>query len=101
MSFSVAHRRDPLNLAKTKVPRGVVHVIPRRCKGCSFCIEFCPQEVFELSESINAKGYHFPVVAQGKEDDCVHCQFCDLVCPEFAIYTTAAEADDDPQTEAP
>jgi 2-oxoglutarate ferredoxin oxidoreductase subunit delta len=36
---------------------------------------------------MNAKGYHFPVVATGKETDCVNCGFCRLVCPEFAIYT--------------
>jgi 2-oxoglutarate ferredoxin oxidoreductase subunit delta len=36
---------------------------------------------------MNAKGYHYPVVAEGKEQACVDCDFCKLVCPEFAIYT--------------
>jgi NAD-dependent dihydropyrimidine dehydrogenase PreA subunit len=36
---------------------------------------------------MNSKGYHYPVVAPGKEDACVHCGFCSLICPEFAIYT--------------
>ena len=36
---------------------------------------------------MNAKGYHYPAVAEGKEQDCVNCAFCKLVCPEFAIYT--------------
>lgn len=36
---------------------------------------------------MNAKGYHYPVVAEGKEGACVNCAFCKLVCPEFAIYT--------------
>ena len=39
------------------------------------------------AEAMNARGYHYPVVAAGKEDDCVNCRFCKLVCPEFAIYT--------------
>ncbi|MCC6491284.1 MAG: 4Fe-4S binding protein, partial [Candidatus Hydrogenedentes bacterium] len=39
------------------------------------------------SQDINPKGYHFPVVAEGKSDACIHCGFCDVVCPEFAIYT--------------
>jgi len=26
-------------------------------------------------------------VAEGKEDSCVNCGFCRLICPEFAIYT--------------
>jgi 2-oxoglutarate ferredoxin oxidoreductase subunit delta len=36
---------------------------------------------------MNAKGYHYPTVAEGKDESCVHCQFCSIVCPEFAIYT--------------
>jgi NAD-dependent dihydropyrimidine dehydrogenase PreA subunit len=69
------------------VPVGRVFVIPERCKGCSFCIEFCPEQVLAESEGMNAKGYHYPVVAPGKENACVNCAFCRLVCPEFAIYT--------------
>lgn len=62
-------------------------MIPQRCKGCRFCIEFCPEKVLEFSEDFNSKGYHYPVVVGGKEDACVHCRFCDLICPEMAIYT--------------
>ena len=36
---------------------------------------------------MNAKGYYYPVVANSKEQACVNCAFCKLVCPEFAIYT--------------
>ncbi len=79
--------RQPLNAAAFPVPRGQVYVIVERCKGCDFCIEFCPRDVLEQSEGINSRGYHYPVVAEGKGDECVHCQFCTLVCPEFAIYT--------------
>ena len=32
------------------------------------------------------------VLAEGKEAACVHCRFCDLICPELAIYTTAVSA---------
>jgi len=79
--------RRPIDLDEVRVPRGQVFVIPERCKGCRFCIEFCPEDVLEESVAMNAKGYHYPVVAEGKEDDCVNCRFCLLVCPEFAIYT--------------
>jgi len=85
MSFT-AYRR-PIDLNEVRVPRGQVFVIPERCKGCRFCIEFCPEDVLQESEGMNAKGYHFPVVTEGKEDACVNCRFCRLVCPEFAIYT--------------
>ena len=80
-------QRQPLDRATVKVPVGQVYVIPERCKGCLFCIEFCPEDVLQESEAMNAKGYHFPVVAEGKENACVSCAFCRLVCPEFAIYT--------------
>lgn len=79
--------RQPLGLGAVRLPRGQVYVLPDRCKQCRFCIEFCPEDVLAESEAINAKGYHYPVVAAGKESACVNCGFCQLICPEFAIYT--------------
>ncbi|MBI3978345.1 MAG: 4Fe-4S dicluster domain-containing protein [Chloroflexi bacterium] len=79
--------RQPLGLAAVRLPRGQVYTIPDRCKECSFCIEFCPEDVLVESDTINAKGYHYPVVATGKEAACVNCGFCQIICPEFAIYT--------------
>ena len=74
-------------------PRGRIYLIPDRCKGCRFCVEFCPQDVLVLSEAMNAKSYHYPVVAPGKEDACVACGFCTLVCPEFSIFTEEIAAE--------
>ena len=85
-SMSV-HVRVPVDASSIQVPRGQVYTIPNRCKGCNFCIEFCPKEVLEFSEEINPKGYHFPVVRKDKVDECIHCRFCDLICPELAIFT--------------
>lgn len=87
-----APQRAPIDLAYAHVSRGQVYVIPNRCKGCKFCIEFCPKHVLDYSEEINEKGYHFPVVAKGKEAECIHCRFCDLVCPELAIFTREIDA---------
>lgn len=86
--------RQPIDLASAKVPVGRVHVIAERCKQCNFCINYCPTDVLEYSDEINAKGYHYPVVVKGKEMSCVHCKFCDLICPELAIFTTELEAGD-------
>lgn len=87
------YARTPLDLERMTVPRGQVFIILERCKGCEICIRFCPQEVLQVSTGTNAKGYHYPEIAPGKEDACVHCQFCALVCPEFAIFTLEKDSD--------
>lgn len=81
--------RKPLDADEWKVPRGEVHIIENRCKGCGFCVEFCPHDVLELSEEFNEKGYHPPKVVD--EDKCVGCGLCEMICPEFAIFTVKKE----------
>jgi len=65
-------------------PKGLVHVIVERCKGCGFCVEFCPTKVLELSSAFNSKGYHPPQVVA--IDKCSGCDLCGMYCPDFAIY---------------
>ena len=81
--------RKPLDLDQVKLPHGEVHIIADRCKGCGFCVEYCPKGVLELSMEFNAKGYHPPYVKQAGE--CVNCDLCERICPEFAIFCLAAE----------
>ncbi len=82
--------RVPLDASKVRLPRGQIFIIPERCKGCRFCIDFCPRDVLMESPAMNARGYHFPVVRPGKEEACIHCNFCTIICPEFAIFTQEA-----------
>lgn len=79
--------RRPLDLSSAHVTKGQVYIIPGRCKGCGYCIEFCPKGVLTESHDINHKGYHYAVVSPSKGYACIHCQFCNLICPEMAIYT--------------
>jgi 2-oxoglutarate ferredoxin oxidoreductase subunit delta len=61
-----------------------VHVIEERCKGCGFCVEFCPKQLLVMSRHTNSKGYHPPELIE--DLDCVYCGLCALLCPDFAIY---------------
>jgi formate hydrogenlyase subunit 6/NADH:ubiquinone oxidoreductase subunit I len=36
--------------------RGQVFIHRDRCKGCGFCIEFCPPKVLAFSEEFNSHG---------------------------------------------
>ncbi len=76
--------RKPLDQDRIKVPFGVIHIIQERCKGCGFCVEFCPQNVLGMSERTNSKGYHPPEIHD--DSHCVNCGLCALLCPDFAIY---------------
>jgi len=64
-------------------PRGAVSIIVERCKGCGFCIAFCPSGVLTLSTVFNDKGYHYPEVAHPEK--CTGCGLCGMYCPDFAI----------------
>lgn len=75
-----------------KVPRGKVTIFEERCKGCSFCIEFCPRKVLVQSSKYNSVGYHPPeLVEEEPLKVCANCGFCMLICPEFAICVEPRE----------
>jgi 2-oxoglutarate ferredoxin oxidoreductase subunit delta len=64
--------------------KGIVFVRADICKGCSYCIDFCPTHALEFSREFNHKGYHYPTLA--KPEACSGCDLCGLYCPDFAIY---------------
>jgi len=81
--------RLPLDAAAHSIPVGELHIIKDRCKGCGFCIEFCPNGVLKEGPEFNRKGYHPPQVI--KQGECVNCNLCEIICPEFAIYSVLKE----------
>ncbi len=84
--------RKPLDADKFFRPKGEIFIIEDRCKGCGFCIEFCPNEVLEESEKFNPKGYHPPNIKD--PDACIACRLCEFICPEFAIFIKKLEEED-------
>ena len=76
--------RQPLDRDRIRITHGIVHIIDDRCKGCGFCVEFCPRDVLSISERTNSKGYHPPDVINN--ESCTNCGLCALLCPDFAIF---------------
>jgi 2-oxoglutarate ferredoxin oxidoreductase subunit delta len=81
--------RIPYDKEEVKIIKGKVHILRDRCKGCKFCVEYCPKNVLEMDTSFNVKGYHPPVVVN--PEDCLDCGLCEMICPEFAIWSTPKE----------
>jgi 2-oxoglutarate ferredoxin oxidoreductase subunit delta len=69
--------------------KGFVVITVERCKGCGFCVEFCPTHVLALSSAFNSKGYHPPHVVDAEK--CSGCDLCGMYCPDFAIFGWRAD----------
>ncbi len=77
---------DGANVGKRwKTRNGSITIVDDLCKGCGLCIEFCPIQVLGQSEHFNEKGYHYPEMLEPEK--CVNCGYCQLLCPDFAIWS--------------
>ncbi|HBA53872.1 ATP-binding protein [Syntrophorhabdus aromaticivorans] len=70
--------------------KGYIEIDQERCKGCSFCIEYCPKKAIVLSNKLNLKGYF--VVDFQADKDCTGCAACAIMCPEVAIEVYRGES---------
>lgn len=56
-----------------------------RCKGCYFCVEFCPKDIIRKAKAHNMQGY-FPAEFNAEEEaKCTGCKTCAVMCPDTAI----------------
>lgn len=67
----------------------MVTISPELCKGCGFCIEFCPSGVLAFTDTFNDKGYHSPQAV--RPEACTGCDLCGAYCPDFAIFGSLNE----------
>jgi len=64
--------------------KGKILLTEARCKGCTYCIAFCPTQALAQSTRLNHKGYRLPELAHPEK--CTGCDTCGLYCPDFAIF---------------
>jgi len=82
--------REPFDQA-AKTPKSSRLLINKdRCKGCGYCVEFCPKEVLKVGNQLSSKGYALVEVAN--ENNCLGCGLCEALCPEFAIQVLSPDA---------
>lgn len=74
-----------------RTSRGTISIVDALCKGCGLCIHFCPVEALVESEGFNLHGYHYPEMID--PDACVNCGYCQLLCPDFSIWSEKEEHD--------
>jgi 2-oxoglutarate ferredoxin oxidoreductase subunit delta len=84
MPLGTLRKGEVMSAGTTVQGKGTVFVRVEVCKGCSYCIDFCPPHALEFSREFNQKGYHYPVLT--KPEACTGCDLCGLYCPDFAIY---------------
>jgi len=88
--MSIGRLMKPV-VKRKKIAEVELIVIEDFCKGCGFCIEFCPVDALEESEKLNAKGVHPPRLKN--EDLCIGCGLCERMCPELAIFLQKKEGE--------
>lgn len=68
-----------------------IKFIESLCKGCGYCIEFCPNKVFEKSDQRSVKGTVVPEIVYSEK--CTLCELCTMLCPDFALTIGEVEAE--------
>ncbi|MEK6673244.1 MAG: 4Fe-4S binding protein [Nitrospirota bacterium] len=63
--------------------KGRISIDRELCKGCNYCVLYCPQGVIETANEFNMSGC-FPAEAR-YPDRCDGCTLCAVICPEIAI----------------
>lgn len=61
-----------------------IEIDTEECKACYLCVHHCPEQVIEVDNSTNRKGFH---PARYKGSGCTGCGICFYACPEPSAIT--------------
>ena len=79
------HGEDRQDTGEAKpTPKGTIYLNEDHCKGCSYCVAFCPTQALSMGGRMNRKGYHLPEMVDPML--CNGCDICGMFCPDFAIF---------------
>lgn len=85
MNEATAGATGDTTRAKRRARQGRVTLFPNWCKGCGLCVESCPMKVLEQRDD--------GLVVVARPDRCTACRWCELHCPDFAIFVTEIQAE--------
>jgi 2-oxoglutarate ferredoxin oxidoreductase subunit delta len=63
---------------------GKVVIDEEFCKGCTLCVNACPQHLLRTAKRVSKTSYH-PAELVDPEGKCTGCGLCALVCPDAAV----------------
>ena len=67
-----------------------VRFFEQYCKGCSFCVHFCPKGIIALAPYTNDQGYNPATITDLSK--CTGCGICALMCPHVVIEIVKGDA---------
>ena len=79
-------RQETADTEQKPAARVSILINKDRCKGCTYCVEFCHRKSLKMSQEISAKGYVLAAVDDPAK--CSGCGLCEIICPEYAIHVT-------------
>jgi 2-oxoglutarate ferredoxin oxidoreductase subunit delta len=61
-----------------------------KCKSCYLCIDVCPKKLIRKSQKTGKTG-EFTVEFYDRNNECLACTQCAMVCPDIAIVNVNKE----------